>query len=130
MPHRPSLSKVELETTTTQSFSTASIFVDIVDTVPPVVDITISDETGSEVATLPTHGKVRVAVNYQATDVCDDNPSISATAGVPVEDGDLVKIDIKKGKLTISITQFVIDVTATDASGNIVNEQKSLPLNN
>ncbi len=77
----------------------------------------------------------RLQVVAQATDGCDPHPSVQAAInGVPVMDGQVVrltrdddtKVSRRNGVLHIVAPNFVLTVSATDASGNLATANAKL----
>jgi len=98
------------------------------DTVPPELSVAfLNSRTGAEITSLESNQKADISIN--ASDVCDPSPTSSATAGIPVLDGERISArTFKKGSSTrLSIQGSVdnIEVTATaeDASGNMSNSR-------
>ena len=101
--------------------STAVRTVNVVDTTPPTVTASLA----------PVDGKVKedkgeFFVEFTATDGCSNVVVTAELNGVPVTNGQKVKLKIddeekvkeKKGKLEIKAPSFELVVTGTDASGN------------
>ncbi|MDQ6965509.1 MAG: hypothetical protein Q9M23_01125, partial [Mariprofundaceae bacterium] len=74
------------------------------------------------------HSEGLFQVVFTATDIADTNPVLVATLnGVTVTNGQIVELEQSKksksefehGKLGIKGMSFTLDVTATDASGNV-----------
>jgi hypothetical protein len=100
--------------------------IEIVDTIVPKIAISFSDLSGQAVTGVSRHGLNWVVVNFQATDVCDPDPSATATGGVSITSGDVVQILPARGQITLTGENFAATVTATDASGNVVQDDAFL----
>ena len=101
------------------------------DTVRPDLSVAfLNTRTGAEITSLESQQKADISIN--ASDVCDPSPTSSATAGIPVLDGDRVNTHTfkKNSSTSLSIKGSVdnIEVTATaeDASGNMSNSRAVL----
>jgi len=70
--------------------------------------------------------KNEVLVSIDATDTCDANPLVDATAGIPVLDGQVIKVAKKSNELILRSDGLSLVVVATDASGNTTVEEVDL----
>lgn len=101
------------------------------DTVKPVISAKLIDtKTEEEVTTVETGRSVKIEM--AATDLCDQNPAITGTAGFNVQNND--KFTAKRtgghasAELSVNIPSDAIDFTivAKDATGNSTSEIISL----
>jgi len=100
------------------------------DTVAPVINAAfLNSKTGTEITAINSKDKANLSINV--SDVCDETPNSSATAGLPVFDGDTVSARTSKKhsstELSIKSNADNIEVItiAEDASGNM--SAKKLP---
>lgn len=107
--------------------------VTIQDTVAPVIQAAfIKKWNGQEITEIGGIGRKRATVSIDVTDVCDPSPVSSATAGLPVVDGDyLVAVTTLQQPDTQVVVRTHSDVvelsvTAEDASGNMSNKKATL----
>ena len=91
----------------------------------PVVDITFIDRNGQEVSSASL-GAVEVRLN--ATDVCDEAPTVSGTATPVMEvvDGDIIKINRMQDDIHIPTTAIEVRATGRESSGNVSSAMKTL----
>lgn len=111
--------------TTLGQTASDSLTVIIHDTTDPVVTAGFFDrKTGAPLA--QTDKTEKVVVRYSAEDVCDIDPSVKATLGTAVQDGQTIKVS-EDGKLVITgVSSLDLVVTAQDASGNVTIESATL----
>ncbi|PJC17848.1 MAG: hypothetical protein CO062_05790, partial [Zetaproteobacteria bacterium CG_4_9_14_0_2_um_filter_59_191] len=102
--------------------STGTQNVTVVDTTAPAVTASLVQVSGSD------EDEASFQVVFTATDIADPNPVQTATLnGTTVSNGQIVKLEKSKkaevemehGKLQISGLSFSLNVSATDASGNV-----------
>lgn len=124
---------------TTQSGSTEdtqAIFIQ--DTVSPDVDLDLVDAvSGVTLNSVTSQGNgTTVRIVSTATDVCDPEPAVNATIGVPAQDGDEVTVSKgNKKKTSVLLSSptgegfLKLNVEAEDASGNKDSKSKLIDIN-
>ena len=90
--------------------------VSVVDTIGPSIQASLDEG----------RKKNEVLVSIDATDTCDANPLVDATAGIPVLDGQVIKVAKKSNELILRSDGLSLVVVATDASGNTTVEEVDL----
>lgn len=100
---------------------TDSQSISIKDTQPPELMLGFIDRhTGQSITEIADNQTHRVEIQLEAKDACDPNPVTNANV-VPVfavEDGDVIKVKGKKGKVIMPTTALSLTGTATDATGH------------
>ena len=116
---------VEIEVTTTESdVLTGATLIEVGDTTLPEITILLAGPNGRP-ATSQTRN---VTVHFDALDICDPTPVTMATGGTQMFDGETIRIQPKKGSITVPGDTFMVTVTATDGSDNTAVEEVVLPL--
>lgn len=119
--------RVEALTATGHS-AVATANITVRDTVSPTVTAAFVDQrTGQAISQASKNTKV--VIKAEAVDVCDPKPAVVSMAGLPVGNGDSIKVRIEQQRLIIDdATHITLSVTATDASGNSATGQASLTI--
>lgn len=125
---------VEVSVTTVlgMTFSdTASVTIE--DTTKPVINTAfINPKTGAEVTTI--NKNIDADISFSVSDSCDASPSSSATAGLPVLDGNSISARTSKKEPSVELSikgnadNIELTVTAEDASGNMAVEKSTLTI--
>ena len=106
--------------------------IEIVDTTDPVINTAFIDSKTGSIITSVNH-KADVEVSIEPSDVCDPAPTYTSGLGIPVRNLDVVNISSKKD-LSIELTNasnsdnVMLNVVATDASGNVSSKSVLLPV--
>jgi hypothetical protein len=101
--------------------------IEITDTVAPEITAKFIDkQTDEEVYSINSKKLERIVVSINTYDTCDDNPMVNALSGIPISNGDMLRIKGNKNKLEIVTTEITLSATAQDNSGNISNVVTSL----
>ena len=111
-----------LATTTTGESDSDSLVINVVDTMPPIVDARFLDSrTGEPISSITGNRAHFVTTSFGAMDVCDPEPQTQGTVTPTfgVNDGDTIKIQGNNQTVNLPTTVLELFVTATDASGNI-----------
>ncbi len=104
-----------------------SAAIEIVDTTAPSVSVGFVDRrSGETIDQIDRSCKQWVVVSYETTDICDSAPVATAVLGIPVENGDKLKIKGKRNALTLDANDISLSVTATDALGNVAHAEATL----
>jgi hypothetical protein len=103
--------------TTAGVTATDSAAVTVEDTTPPNLQIVFTDSNDVPVASA-INGDYKIRLT--APDICDQAPSITASASpvMQVIDGDIISIDPGSGNVVIPTTAVSVSATAVDTSGN------------
>ena len=107
---------------TGDSFSASGVLF-VSDTVAPSLSLWLTDRNGRAVIGEIPSGLNTVTVHYSATDTCDPNPTVSTVAGVPVSDGQEIRIHASIDQVIIDASGFKVRADATDETGNTTSEE-------
>ena len=103
--------------------------VEVVDTLPPVINARFVDRrSGKTVTTVDDCGTEFVIVKIDVFDACDSNPTIQSVIGSETKDGDRLRISGNSSQVVLNTEEVSLKVTATDASGNISEQTQHLSL--
>ena len=115
---------------TTESGSTGvdSVTVNIVDTIPPVIDVAFLDSmTGAPIDSISKNRMHFLTTTYSSTDVCDSAPiSEGNVTAFSVESGDTISVLGRKNSVVLQTSSIELSVTASDESGNTSKERAIL----
>jgi|GEM_PF-2917372 len=104
-----------------------SAAIEIMDTTAPSVSAAFVDRRRGEIIDrIDRSCRQWVVVNYETTDICDPAPVATAVLGIPVENGDKLKIKGKRNALTLDANDISLSVTAADAFGNVAHAEATL----
>jgi hypothetical protein len=111
---------VDVDVTTGAGSSAAnSLGVGVADTAPPALAVGFIDRKTGEPVNQLTSPNSKVRVHIDASDICDPEPAVTATAGIPVVDGELIKIRAEQGRMVFGESDDIsVSAIASDASGN------------
>ncbi len=116
-------------TTSTGETSSDTTSVHVVDTTPPdLVASFVDRRSGQEVTSIDRPNVHRIVTRLEASDVCDPHPSTEATVGFPVVDGLRLKIQGKRGRVTLTTSRLELTATARDESSNTTTAKKTLTI--
>lgn len=101
----------------------ASGLLSVRDTTPPSLSVWTTDRHNQSIADVSQKGLNTLTLNYSATDSCDPSPMVSALAGVPVENGQVLKLHTSVDQVVIDGPGFKVVAEATDESGNSVTQE-------
>lgn len=122
--------RIEVEIVTVNGL-TGRVVTDVLiqDTTPPEVVATFIDKRRRvEVASVSNRAVVNIQA--EAVDICDSNPVVSAVVGAPVENGDLVRANKRRGAVILNTSSLSLSVTASDASDNTGSASAVLNITN
>ena len=97
-------------------------------TAPEVIAAFIDKRRRVEVASVSNRAVVNIQA--EAVDICDSNPVVSAVVGAPVENGDLVRANKRRGAVILNTSSLSLSVTASDASDNTGSASAVLNITN
>jgi hypothetical protein len=103
-----------------------SVDVEINDTRPPILNVTLTDRFGNSVTSIDPTGMNQIVVNYYASDDCDDEPDVSANGTIPLDQGEILRLQPTNGKVMTASDSISVQVMATDASGNAAESTVTL----
>lgn len=113
-------------------YDTASTSIQVVDTQNPSLSIEFVDSrTGQTMTSVDGSNVTFVEVRLNGSDVCDSNVDTSGVAKpvFDISDGEVIKIQGNKGKVTMPTSAIEITATAIDDSGNKQLDQAILSIN-
>jgi hypothetical protein len=117
------------DTATAGDTDTDVVTVDVVDTIPPSVDVAFLDSRTGEPISEVSGSRVHfVTTSFDASDVCDPAPQSQGvvTPVFAVSNGDTIKIQGNNQKVQLPTSALELSATATDASGNTGSGQAIL----
>lgn len=116
-------------TTTAGDTDTDAVIVNVVDTIPPSVDVGFLDSRTGELISEVSGSRMHfVTTAFSATDVCDLTPQTQGvvTPVFAVSDGDIIKIQGNNQRVDLPTSDLELSVIANDASGNTASGQAIL----
>lgn len=119
---------------TTESGATGvdSVSVNIVDTIPPVIDVAFLDSmTGTPIDSISKNRLHFVTTRYSSSDVCDSDPTSEGDlTAFSVESGDTISILGRNNSIVLETSSIELSVIANDASGNTARDKATLSISN
>lgn len=107
--------------------ASASSTVTVRDTQAPTVTAAFIDaRTGAQVTHVDRNS--HLSIQARAIDVCDPNPVVQAMIGAATSDGSAVAIQVERDRVSLSMPQMNLSVTARDASNNAASGAASLTI--
>ncbi|WP_372521450.1 hypothetical protein [Sulfuricaulis sp.] len=96
----------------------ATANVTVRDTISPTVTAAFVDQRTGLVVSQASKNAM-VIIKAAAMNTCDPQPTVNSMVGLPVNDGEYIKVHVENQRLIIDdATQITLSVMATDASGN------------
>ena len=101
--------------------------VTVVDTTAPEINARFVDRrSGKTLSSIDSRAMNFVIVKIDAQDACDLKPVVKSVIGSEIKDGDLFRLQGQTGHLTLKPGQISLNISATDASGNVAVKTQQL----
>ena len=106
-------------TATSGKSATLSSIITVRDTVSPVLVVEFIDTKSNDVVeVIDRNGLTRLIANYNAVDLCDPSPVVTATGGFTINNQSFLPLKVLNDQIIMNVPEVTISAVAVDESGN------------